>query len=104
MLNPILVSPKDIDVHFNGFITSSACVHKIIEHADDLSKLRVFASCYIFQMFSAVVWQQMRAYTLALFTKLSGGKALEDKDIVDWANAKVFFAHRFLDYEQNKVV
>lgn len=37
----------------------------------------------------AVVWQQMRAYTLALFTKLSGGKALEDKDIVDWANAKL---------------
>ena len=46
----------------------------------------------------------MRAYTLALFTKLSGGKALEDKDIVDWANAKVIFAHRFLYFEQNKVV
>lgn len=46
----------------------------------------------------------MRAYTLALFTKLSGGKALEDKDIVDWANAKVIFAHRFLSSEQNKVV
>lgn len=46
----------------------------------------------------------MRAYTLALFTKLSGGKALEDKDIVDWANAKVIFAHRFLYSEQNKAV
>lgn len=55
-------------------------------------------------MFSAVVWQQMRAYTLALFTKLSGGKALEDKDIVDWANTKVIFAHRFLYFEQSSVV
>ena len=101
-----MVSPKHIEVHFNCFITSPACVHKIIEHGDDLSKLRIFASCYnfVFKFFSAVVWQQMRAYTLALFTKLSGGKALEDKDIVDWANAKVIFAHRFLYSQQNKVV
>lgn len=101
-----MVSSKHIEVHFNCFITSPACVHKIIEHRDDLSKLRIFASCYnfVFKFFSAVVWQQMRAYTLALFTKLSGGKALEDKDIVDWANAKVIFAHRFLYSEQNKAV
>ena len=26
-------------MHFNGFMTSSVCVHKIMEHADDVSKL-----------------------------------------------------------------
>ena len=38
----------------------------------------------------AVVWQQMRAYTLALLSKLTeDGKKIEDKDIVDWVNEKV---------------
>ena len=31
------------DMHFNGFITSTACVHKIMEHADDVSKWDCFA-------------------------------------------------------------
>ena len=26
-------------MHFNGFMTSSVCVHEIMEHADDVSKL-----------------------------------------------------------------
>ena len=30
-------------MHLNGFIASSACVCKIIEHADDVSKLLQFA-------------------------------------------------------------
>ena len=34
-------------MHFNGFIASSACVHKIMNHADDVSKLRDFADYVI---------------------------------------------------------
>ena len=30
---------KLTDMHFNGFIASSACVHKTIEHAEDIGKL-----------------------------------------------------------------
>ena len=30
-------------MHFNGSIASLACVHKIMEQADDVSKLRDFA-------------------------------------------------------------
>lgn len=38
----------------------------------------------------AVVWQQMRAYTLALLSKLTAdGKTIDDKDIVDWVNTKL---------------
>jgi len=36
----------------------------------------------------AVVWQAMRAYTLAILTKLSGtGKPISDNEIVAWANS-----------------
>ena len=27
------------ELHSNGFIASSVCIHNILEHADDLSKL-----------------------------------------------------------------
>ena len=41
-------------------------------------------------VFSAVVWQQMRAYTLALLSKLTpDGRKMEDKDIIDWVNETV---------------
>ena len=34
----------------------------------------------------------MRAYTLTLLSKLNpDGKAMEDKDIVEWVNAKVLY-------------
>ena len=37
-----------------------------------------------------LVWQTMRAYTLAILSKLADtGKPIADKDIVAWANAKV---------------
>lgn len=43
----------------------------------------------------AVVWQQMRAYTLALLSKLTeDGKKMEDKDIVDWVNEKLKEANK----------
>ena len=61
---------------------------------------------YTVFLFTAVVWQQMRAYTLALLSKLTqDGKTMEDKDIVEWVNDKVRFlsvalcilsAHHFL--------
>ena len=39
---------------------------------------------------TAVVWQQMRSYTLALLSKLTpDGKKIEDKDIIEWVNEKV---------------
>ena len=28
---------ESLDMHFNGFIASSACIHKIMEHADDVN-------------------------------------------------------------------
>ncbi|KAJ7392218.1 hypothetical protein OS493_013594 [Desmophyllum pertusum] len=38
----------------------------------------------------AVVWQQMRAYTLALLSKLTPDcRKIEDKDIVEWVNGKL---------------
>lgn len=38
----------------------------------------------------ALIWQTMRAYTLAILSKLAGtGKPIADKDIVAWANSKV---------------
>lgn len=38
----------------------------------------------------AVVWQQMRSYTLALLSKLTpDGKKIEDKDIIEWVNEKL---------------
>ncbi|XP_022782444.1 plastin-3-like [Stylophora pistillata] len=43
----------------------------------------------------AVVWQQMRSYTLALLSKLTGdGKKIEDKDIVEWVNDKLKAANK----------
>lgn len=43
----------------------------------------------------AVVWQQMRAYTLALLSKLTAdGKTMADKDIVDWVNNKLQEANK----------
>ena len=38
LLYQILVSPNHTGMHFSDFIASSACVHKSIEHADDVSK------------------------------------------------------------------
>ena len=32
-------SIESLHMHFNDFIAPSACVHKIMEHADDLSKM-----------------------------------------------------------------
>ncbi|CAH3045459.1 unnamed protein product [Porites lobata] len=43
----------------------------------------------------AVVWQQMRSYTLALLSRLNkDGKTMEDKDIVDWVNEKLKSANK----------
>lgn len=37
-----------------------------------------------------LVWQLMRAYTLSVLAKCThSGSLAQDKDIVDWANAKV---------------
>ena len=32
---------KLTEMRFNGFMASSACVHKIIKHADDVSELLI---------------------------------------------------------------
>lgn len=41
----------------------------------------------------AIVWQQMRAYTLALLSKLTpDGTKIEDKDIINWVNNKLLEA------------
>lgn len=39
----------------------------------------------------ALVWQLMRAYTLSILTQLAGqdGKAIGEKEIVDWVNNKL---------------
>ncbi|KAL9978702.1 hypothetical protein ACROYT_G016251 [Oculina patagonica] len=38
----------------------------------------------------AVVWQQMRSYTLALLSNLTAdGRKIEDKDIIEWINEKL---------------
>lgn len=40
----------------------------------------------------ALVWQLMRAYTLAVLTKMSDdGKPVDDAIIVNWANTRVSF-------------
>ena len=45
----------------------------------------------------------MRAYTLALLSKLTAdGKTMEDKDIVDWVNEKVQFFELALISEESK--
>lgn len=41
-------------------------------------------------MFSALVWQLMRAYTLSILQSLAAtGHPIVEKEIVDWANRKV---------------
>lgn len=41
----------------------------------------------------ALVWQLMRAYTLAVLTKMSDdGKPVDDAIIVNWANTRVSLA------------
>ena len=38
----------------------------------------------------ALVWQLMRAYTLAILSKMSDeGKQVVDEDIINWANQRV---------------
>lgn len=38
----------------------------------------------------ALIWQLMRAYTLAVLTKMSDdGKPVDDQIIVNWANSRV---------------
>ena len=42
-------------------------------------------------LFVALVWQLMKAYTLAMLTELAGteGHRVVDKQIVEWVNTKV---------------
>ena len=43
----------------------------------------------IFTFTLALVWQLMRAYTLAMLAKLAKGQNINDTMIVDWVNQKV---------------
>jgi len=37
----------------------------------------------------AVVWQMMRAYTLSILNRISGGAGISDNEIIAWANSKL---------------
>jgi hypothetical protein len=52
------------------------------------NKLNLFY--FIFFLFKALVWQLMRAYTLAMLDKLAGqGHPIVETGIIEWANNKV---------------
>lgn len=42
---------------------------------------------------AGLVWQLMRAYTLTVLASCTGreGVVVQDKEIVDWVNNKVYF-------------
>ena len=51
----------------------------------------IYCNASVFTL-TAIVWQQMRAYTLALLSKLTpDGTKIEDKDIINWVNNKVSY-------------
>ena len=50
----------------------------------------VFFLTYSYSVFfSGLVWQLMRAYTLAMLSRLSQGLNVNDSMIVEWVNKKV---------------
>ena len=60
ILYEILVSPnywKFTEMHFNGFIASSACGHKNMEHADDVSKFLGWNCVTLLAIIQKVLYQ-----------------------------------------------
>jgi hypothetical protein len=52
----------------------------------------------------AVVWQAMRAYTLAILTKLSGtGKPISDNEIIAWANSVLPAQFKISGWKDDKI-